>query len=46
MSVPKHDPQTTFFDATFLTRQLFDAADPYEIFRCEVYPALPAKGRG
>ena len=43
MSVPKPNPQTTFFDATFLTQGLFDAKDHYEIFRRKVYPALQAQ---
>ena len=43
MSVPKPNPQTTFFDATFLAQGLFDAKDPYEIFRRKVYPALQAQ---
>ena len=42
MSVPEQDPQATFFDATFLAHDLFDADDRYEIFRREVYPALQA----
>lgn len=42
MSVPKQDPQATFFDATFLAHDLFKADDRYEIFRREVYPALQA----
>jgi hypothetical protein len=42
MSVPKQDPQATFFDATFLAQDLFDSEDRHEIFRREVYPALQA----
>lgn len=42
MSVPKQDLQATFFDATFLAHDLFNADDRYEIFRREVYPALQA----
>ena len=40
MSVPKQDSQASFFDTTFLTRALFDAQNPYEIFRRDSYPAL------
>ena len=43
MSVPKQDSQASFFDATFLAQALFDARNPYEIFRREIYPALQAK---
>jgi len=42
MSVPKQNPQATFFDASFLAQDLFDSGDRYEIFRQEVYPALQA----
>ncbi len=42
MSIPKQDKQTTFFDATFLAQDLFDATDRFEIFRREVQPALEA----
>ena len=42
MSVPEQDLQATFFDATFLAQDLFNAKDRYEIFRREVYPALQA----
>ena len=42
MSLPKHDKQSTFFDATFLTQGLFDAKDRFELFRKEVLPALKA----
>ena len=40
MSIPKQDNQATFFDATFLARDLFDPTDRYEIFRRQVLPAL------
>jgi len=40
MSIPKQDKQATFFDATFLARNLFDPTDRYEIFRRQVLPAL------
>lgn len=42
MSVPEQDLQGTFFDASFLAQDLFDARDSYEIFRRQVYPALQA----
>ena len=42
MSIPKQEPQATFFDASFLAQDLFDSGDRYEIFRREVYPALQA----
>jgi hypothetical protein len=42
MSVPKQNPQATFFDASFLAHDLFDSGDRYEMFRQEVYPALQA----
>ena len=40
MSVPQQDFQASFFDTSFLTQALFDAQNPYEIFRREIYPAL------
>ena len=40
MSVPQQDSQASFFDTSFLIQTLFDAKNPYEIFRREIYPAL------
>lgn len=40
MSIPKQDHQGTFYDASFLARELFKPNDKYEIFRQHVYPAL------
>jgi hypothetical protein len=40
MSVPKHDSQASFFDTTFLAESLFDAKNPYALFRRDIYPAL------
>lgn len=42
MSVPKQDPQATFYDASFLAQELFKPTDTYEIFRQSVFPALQA----
>jgi len=42
MSVPQHDLQASFFDATFLAQGLFGPKDRYEIFRRTILPALQA----
>jgi len=42
MSIPKHDSQASFFDATFLAQELFGPKDRYEIFRRTILPALQA----
>lgn len=42
MSIPKQDLQATFYDASYLTHELFKASDRYEIFRQKVLPALQA----
>ncbi len=42
MSIPKQDHQSTFYDASFLTLDLFKPTDRYEIFRQHVLPALQA----
>jgi transposase len=42
MSIPKQDPQATFYDASYLAHELFEASDRYEIFRQKVWPALQA----
>lgn len=43
MSVPKHDLQASFFDATFLAQELFGPKDRYEIFRRTILPVLQAR---
>ena len=42
MSIPKQDPQATFYDASYLAHELFEATDTYEIFRQRILPILQA----
>jgi hypothetical protein len=43
MTVPHHDAQRSFFDVSFLAANLFDARNPYELFRREIRPAVEAQ---
>lgn len=43
MTLSHRDPQRSFFDVSFLAENLFDAADPYSLFRREILPALEAQ---
>jgi hypothetical protein len=43
MTLSARDPQRSFFDVSFLAENLFDARDPYEVFRREILPALEAQ---
>ena len=43
MTLPRRDPQRSFFDVSFLAENLFDGKDPYSLFRREVLPALEAR---
>lgn len=42
MSLPKQDLQATFYDASYLAHELFEATDRYEIFRQRILPELQA----
>lgn len=42
MSIPKQDPQATFYDASYLAHELFKPTDTYEIFRQRILPILQA----
>lgn len=42
MSLPKQDPQATFYDTSYLAHELFEATDRYEIFRERILPELRA----
>ncbi|MEN6338418.1 MAG: transposase [Phycisphaerales bacterium] len=43
MTLSRRDPQRSFFDVSFLAENLFDATDPYSLFRREILPALEAQ---
>jgi len=43
MSVSRRDPQSSFFDVSFLAEHLFEGTDRYGLFGREVLPALKAR---